>query len=671
MISGRLSAALAVVAGSFGTITSLMKAGQFEQTKIAFETMLGSAEETKKTLADLTEFAALTPFEMPEILQAARGLIQFGERGKDLIETMEMLGNAASGTSTPFGFLALVFNQVRGVGKLLTQDFRQLSTRGILSLQDIADHFDVTTSAAQEMISTGRVSFEDLKDIFRELSEEGGRFHNLMEKQSTSLLGLWSTFKDVLGITSRVIGDMLMPAAKRFEVNAIRIAENVRVWIGENKELITTFVNLAVNVAKYGIALMSAAAAVKILSIAVGVYNALGKTTVAIQTLILALSGPKGWAQMAIGIAAAAGSLYAMNSLLGDTVEEVRDARVVIAEMADGTNDVKEGLASVTDAAKEAAQAMGEMKLERIKESVFHEWVEVIQEIQKETENWVRGVKNAELGLFEEGPDIELGGEGFEKLPLGKAIAKLNRLQLMQQFGSEEEMQMMKKEATRKGWEETFRDHRRQLIALRAYGEITGVQLREALTKAFEGTPIGKAKSEISELKQEVFFLANGYDDVGRAVELFGRKAGVTYDMEKEYEKWARKLEEVKKKVEEARREEQRWELAKQRFVRLGTTDAERIKEEFDMLKKMYEGKEISEKTYTSNLRRLAGQKEGIGTGQVGFLTFAQQVQDLMLKKDDPAAQTVEELKHQTEVQKEIRGELQKFNLREPIARLS
>jgi len=668
MISGRLSAALAVVVGSFGTITSLMKAGQFEQTKIAFETMLGSAEETKKTLADLTEFAALTPFEMPEILQAARGLIQFGERGEDLIETMEMLGNAAAGTSTPFGFLALVFNQVRGVGKLLTQDFRQLSTRGIISLQDIADHFDVTTSAAQEMLSTGRVSFEDLKDIFRELSEEGGRFHNLMEKQSTSLLGLWSTFKDVLGITSRVIGDMLMPAAKRFEVNAIRIAENVRVWIGENKELITTFVNLAVNVAKYGIALMAAAAAVRILSIAIGVYNALGKTTVAIQTLILALSGPKGWAQMAVGIAAAAGSLYAMNKMLGDSVEEARDARVVIAEMADGTNDVKEGLASVTDAAKEAAQAMGEMKLERIKESVFHEWVEVIQEIEKEYEKWVGGVKNAELGLF-------------EKLPLEKAIAKLNHLLLMQQFGSEEEMQMMKKEATKKGWEETFRDYRRQLITLRAYGEITGVQLREALTKAFERTPMGKAKSEISELKEEVFFLSRGYDDVGRAVELFGRKAGVTDDMKEEYENWSWELKHQKEIQEEARREEQRWESAKQRFVRLGTTDAERIKEEFDMLKKMYEGKEISEKTYTSNLRRLAGQKEGmrglagqkegIGTGQVGFLTFAQQVQDLMLKKDDPAAQTVEELKHQTEVQKEIRGELQKFNLREPIARLS
>jgi len=103
---------------------ALAMAGGFEQTTIAFETMIGTASETKQILADLTEFAAKTPFEMPEIESAARGLIMFGERGDELMKTLDILGNAASGTSTPFGFLALVFNQVRGVGRLLTQDFR-------------------------------------------------------------------------------------------------------------------------------------------------------------------------------------------------------------------------------------------------------------------------------------------------------------------------------------------------------------------------------------------------------------------------------------------------------------------------------------------------------------------------------------------------------------------
>lgn len=236
VIRGALSAAMGVGA-SMGITSALMQAGQFEQTVIAFETMIGSAEETQKTLANLTEFAAKTPFEMPEILQAARGLIQFGERGDELMETLNLLGNAAAGSSQPFGMIALIFNQIRGVGKLLTQDFRQLSTRGVISLKDIAKYYGVTDAAAQDMISHGKVSFSDFRKIIMEMSKEGGRFANLMEKQSTSLLGLWSTLKDSVNLVKRAIGEGLLPIAKSFVAIAIQAADAVRLWVQNNKEL--------------------------------------------------------------------------------------------------------------------------------------------------------------------------------------------------------------------------------------------------------------------------------------------------------------------------------------------------------------------------------------------------------------------------------------------------
>lgn len=206
----------ALIAGATGLWgrQALESAGKFEQTTVAFSVMLGSAAETKKTMDDLTEFAAKTPYEMPEIEQAARGLIQFGERGDQLMNTLKILGNAAAGTSTDFGMVAMIFNQIRGVGKLLTQDFRQLSTRGILSLQDLADYYKVPTAAAQEMLSEGKITFEDVRKIFQGLSEEGGRFANMTEKQSQTYKGLWSTLKDDIGIIMRQIGDEIMPIAK-------------------------------------------------------------------------------------------------------------------------------------------------------------------------------------------------------------------------------------------------------------------------------------------------------------------------------------------------------------------------------------------------------------------------------------------------------------------------
>src|SRR3990167_9306684 len=110
-----IASAVGLAAGSFLKM-GVNAAASFEQTEIAFNVMLGSAELTKRTLADLTTFAAKTPFEMPEVLVAARGLIQFGETGQSMMETLKFLGNAAAGTGSSFGELANIYNQVRGVG---------------------------------------------------------------------------------------------------------------------------------------------------------------------------------------------------------------------------------------------------------------------------------------------------------------------------------------------------------------------------------------------------------------------------------------------------------------------------------------------------------------------------------------------------------------------------
>lgn len=205
----------AVSAAGVGVLKSgVTLAARMEDTKLAFATLLGSAEEAKKTIADLTRFAIDTPFTMPGILKAARMMIAFGERGDTMIDTLRILGNAAAGTNTDFGLLALVFNQVRGVGKLLTQDFRQLSTRGVISLQDLADHFGVTAAEAQKMLTTGQIGFEDLRSVLSKMSAEGGRFFNLMVQQSDTLNGRISTLSDNFNIMKRLLGEDLAKAFK-------------------------------------------------------------------------------------------------------------------------------------------------------------------------------------------------------------------------------------------------------------------------------------------------------------------------------------------------------------------------------------------------------------------------------------------------------------------------
>lgn len=185
-----------------------------EKSSVAYEVMLGSADKAQDVIQRLRKFAADTPFELPELNQVARGLLTFGERGDQMMETLKMLGNAASGTSSDFGMIGLIFNQIRGAGKLLTQDFRQLSTRGVLFLSDIAKYYKVTEQAAQDMLSHGKIKFEDVRNIFKSLSAEGGRFHNMMEKQAQTFDGLASTLRDNFGTALMNAGKPLFDLGK-------------------------------------------------------------------------------------------------------------------------------------------------------------------------------------------------------------------------------------------------------------------------------------------------------------------------------------------------------------------------------------------------------------------------------------------------------------------------
>lgn len=215
-----MSAATAVM---FGTIAAFGKnvlsrgiglATEFEKTTVEMEVMIGTAEETKKTLADITAFAVATPFEMPQLLAVSKQLITFGDRGTKLMETLKVLGDASGGTNEKFQLLGAVFNKIRGTNRLLTEEFRQLSNRGILSLQDIAKHYKISTAAANKMMTDGKISFAAFSKILKSTTEQGGRYYKMMELTSRTMDGLGSTFRDAVGITYRFIGTPLLPYLK-------------------------------------------------------------------------------------------------------------------------------------------------------------------------------------------------------------------------------------------------------------------------------------------------------------------------------------------------------------------------------------------------------------------------------------------------------------------------
>jgi len=93
-----------------------------EQYLTSFEVMLGDAETAKNLMNDLRSMAAVTPFETTDLANASKTLMSFGVELKDVQTDLQMLGDISQGNGEKFKSLALVFGQIKSVGKLMGQD---------------------------------------------------------------------------------------------------------------------------------------------------------------------------------------------------------------------------------------------------------------------------------------------------------------------------------------------------------------------------------------------------------------------------------------------------------------------------------------------------------------------------------------------------------------------
>jgi tape measure domain-containing protein len=225
---GGMARSVGVVVGLGTAFEGVKKAftgfASLEQNKIAFETLLGSAAQAKTMLQDLTTFAATTPFQLPELQAAAKQLVAFGFAGDEVVPSLRRIGDLAAGLGQPVGELTFLFAQARANGRLMGQDIRELSNRGVPIVAELAKQFGVSESAVRDLVSEGKVGFPELQKALVSMTSEGGKFFDLTKKQSQSLGGLWSTFTDAIDMSLTTIGEGIV---KAFDVKAI-VA-----WMGE------------------------------------------------------------------------------------------------------------------------------------------------------------------------------------------------------------------------------------------------------------------------------------------------------------------------------------------------------------------------------------------------------------------------------------------------------
>lgn len=229
---GRLGTAI-VGAFSVAAITNFTKAilnqaGAVEQDMIAFETLLGGVENANNLMDELVDFAKRTPFNRQDLVEGTKRLLAYNVGQEDVIKTMEMLGNISSGVGREkLPQLILAFGQVKAATRLTGAELRQFAEAGVPLLDQLAQNFGVTAGEMQEMISGGEIGFNDVQLALQKMTGEGGKFFELMDKQSESFLGKISNLQDGFQILAANIGELLIPMADNLTASVINLVDQL------------------------------------------------------------------------------------------------------------------------------------------------------------------------------------------------------------------------------------------------------------------------------------------------------------------------------------------------------------------------------------------------------------------------------------------------------------
>ncbi len=292
-----------VAGGSVGFAFKL--AADAEQAQVAFEVLTGSAEKAKSVIAELTDFAAKTPFQLPEIRDAGRLLLAFGFSAEELGQQLTVMGNLAAGTNQPIGELAELIGKARVQNTIFSEDINQLTGRGINVLDGLSKQFGVTTSEVKKLASQGKIGFEDLNAVLQKLAGEGGQFGGLMEKQSRTAAGAFSTLIDNVKGLATDMTKVFQPALKSSLASLTSTVESLR---GMKVEVVESRAKLAALVGGFVASLVIIPRVIAAIN---GIIIAVRSFTTA-SIIAQAVSGPKGWLTLAASVSVA---LFAVNQL--------------------------------------------------------------------------------------------------------------------------------------------------------------------------------------------------------------------------------------------------------------------------------------------------------------------------------------------------------------------
>lgn len=180
--------------------------GEFQQLEVAFTTLLQSKEKADTLMSQMVELAAKTPFDLQGVASGARQLLAYGFAAEDVTDVLTRLGNVAAGLGLNLQDLTWLYGTTAVQGRLYTRDVMQFQSRGIDLAGELATQLGKTRAEISQMVTEGKIGFPEVQKAIESMTNEGGKFYNLMQEQSKTITGLISNLGDAVDMMFNDLG---------------------------------------------------------------------------------------------------------------------------------------------------------------------------------------------------------------------------------------------------------------------------------------------------------------------------------------------------------------------------------------------------------------------------------------------------------------------------------
>lgn len=186
---------------------------QFELQRISLGAILQDQNKANQLFSEIKSFALKSPVSILDLTKYTKQLAAYKIGYDELFETTKRLTDVSVGLGVSMDRIILMYGQIRATGYLRASEVRQATEAGIPLVEELAKKLSeangelVTASQVLDMISKRQISFEMVKEVFEDMTNAGGIFYNMQEKQGNTLYGLWAKLGDAASVMYSEIGN--------------------------------------------------------------------------------------------------------------------------------------------------------------------------------------------------------------------------------------------------------------------------------------------------------------------------------------------------------------------------------------------------------------------------------------------------------------------------------